>query len=76
MGEHLSTDDQPSVVTARGAAMRQLSFADQNILDAMDAIARGDVDQLRRAIFGSVLNLRAFIETLPDAIHQIEKELG
>lgn len=56
--------------------MRHLSSADQNILDAMDAIARGDVPQFRLAVIGATLNLRALADTLPDAIHQIEKERG
>lgn len=68
--------DTPSIVTPRGALMRQLDMADQNILDAMDAVARGDVEQLRRAFIGAVLNFRAAAETLPEAIQQIEKERG
>lgn len=72
----MTCEREPSSITPRGAAMRNLSYADQNILDAMDAIARGDITQLRRAVIGATLNLRALAETLPDAIQQIEKERG
>lgn len=70
----MNATDRPSIVTPRGALMQQAEATVQNLLDAMDGIARGDVTQFRRAFYGAALTFRAAAETLPDAIQQIEKE--